>query len=45
MLARSLMTKHEYLLAAREILKAAAPKTKLYAPPNRVQECEPGLRA
>jgi hypothetical protein len=45
MLARTLVTKHEYLLAARETLKAAAPKTKLYAPPKQAQEFEPALRA
>ena len=44
-LARSPETKHEYILAARELLKAASPETKLYAPPNRDQDCDPGLRA
>ena len=43
MLARSTMIKHEYFLAAREILKAASPETKLYAPPPAPDET--GLRA
>jgi hypothetical protein len=45
MLARTGVLKHQYFLAAKENLKAACPETKLYAPPNRVQECELGLRA
>jgi hypothetical protein len=45
MLARSTVTKREYILAARELLKAASPETKLYAPPNRNQDCDSGLRA
>jgi hypothetical protein len=44
-LARADVPKHQYFLAAKEILKAACPETKLYAPPKRAQEFEPALRA
>src|SRR5579862_3888606 len=37
MLARSLVTKHEYFLAARKNIRAASPETRLYAPPNRLK--------
>ena len=42
--ARSPDTKHEYFFAAGEILKAASPETRLYAPPQP-DPVESGLRA